>query len=289
MKKLCLGNGAILLAGMSLIILLGISACSSSSTVSLPTLTPPITPSITPVIQYVNATITEVGSPISGANVNVYTHIYETGDVGATTNVIYYYDVQPPTTPDVPAYTASGTYQAMDQLSQPSVWKNVPAGRHTFSAQIVLKNNTPLNPPETSQCVIDVPPVSMKAPEIRIMSIQVSVPVVNNAPSLPIAPFQVEVDSDVSNIMLADDKIGQANVAGEGHIIYYLNVDPPTVAGQPAVTASGTFKATTEAYNVWENVPAGENVFSLQIVNNDNTPLDPPVVGQIIVTLTLKE
>ena len=41
------------------------------------------------------------------------------------------------------------------------------------------------------------------------------------------------------------DKLGQANVSGEGHIHYFMDVDAPTDPSKPAVTAAGTYAATT--------------------------------------------
>jgi hypothetical protein len=42
----------------------------------------------------------------------------------------------------------------------------------------------------------------------------------------------------VSNFNVVD-KQGQANVAGEGHLHFYLDVDAPTAPGQPAIPAGG--------------------------------------------------
>ncbi len=75
--------------------------------------------------------------------------------------------------------------------------------------------------------------------------------------------------------MAADTK--QANKAKEGHVIYYLDVSAPLKAVTPATTAPGTFVASTETSYTWRNVPPGEHVFTVQLVNNDNTPLLPPV------------
>ncbi len=89
----------------------------------------------------------------------------------------------------------------------------------------------------------------------------------------------------VSNFNLVN-KLGQANVAGEGHIHYFMDVDPPTAPGQPAFTAAGTYAATTSTSYTWLNVPAGTHKFSVELVNNDHTPLTPPVVASVTVTVS---
>ncbi len=74
-------------------------------------------------------------------------------------------------------------------------------------------------------------------------------------------------------------------VSGEGHIHYYLDVDIPTTPGQPAVTEPGTYKATPDTSVTWENVALGEHTFGVQLVNNNHTPLDPPVTAAVMVTV----
>ena len=72
----------------------------------------------------------------------------------------------------------------------------------------------------------------------------------------------------VSNFNLVD-KQGQAAVPGEGHIIYYMDVTPPGTA------AAGTYAASINTSYTWHNVSPGIHFFSVQLVNNDDTPLNP--------------
>ena len=81
------------------------------------------------------------------------------------------------------------------------------------------------------------------------------------------------------------DKLGQANVAGEGHIHYFLDAVPPTEQGQPAITSPGTYVPTVNTSYTWQNVAIGEHTLGVELVNNDHTPLNPPVVSVIHVTL----
>lgn len=76
----------------------------------------------------------------------------------------------------------------------------------------------------------------------------------------------------------------QANKANEGHAIYYLDVTAPINSGEPAMTAPGTYTISSETKYVWTNLQPGQHVFSVQLVNNDNTPLLPPVVVRANVT-----
>lgn len=88
----------------------------------------------------------------------------------------------------------------------------------------------------------------------------------------------------VSNFNIAN-KIGQPNVQGEGHLIYYLDVTPPVTEGLPAVTSAGTYAEIADTSYTWQNVKAGSHFISIQLVNNDDTPLNPPVTWTEIVVV----
>jgi plastocyanin len=99
-------------------------------------------------------------------------------------------------------------------------------------------------------------------------------------------PGDVTVTVEVSNFKVVD-KQGQANVPGEGHIHYYLDIDAPTTPGQPAVPPSGSIWAqVADTSYTFTNVAAGNHAISVELVNNDHTPLDPPVVRKITVTVS---
>ena len=92
--------------------------------------------------------------------------------------VIYYYDVIPPTEKGKPAFTGAGTYMDSPQLADvPAVWKNVPPGIHTFSAQLVNKDYTPLDPPVIAQSTVVVPEAITTLPALQSMTVQSSPPV----------------------------------------------------------------------------------------------------------------
>ncbi len=100
----------------------------------------------------------------------------------------------------------------------------------------------------------------------------------------------VQIDADVTVTVQVTglklvDKAGQANVAGEGHLIFYLDVVPPTNAGQTALTAAGTYAVTSGTSYLWPNLVDGVHQLAVELVNNDNTPLNPPAVDQISISV----
>ena len=95
----------------------------------------------------------------------------------------------------------------------------------------------------------------------------------------------ITVSVAVSNFRLTD-KLGQPVVPGEGHIHYFLDVVPPVVPGQPATTAPGTFVPTVATSHTWNNITPGTHILSVELVNNDHTPLEPPVVASVSVNVS---
>jgi hypothetical protein len=272
--------------GLFVIFLLVLTACTPAE----PATSSEPVPAFPPVISYVDTYVTEAGSS-TGANVNFFVRIPENPGT-STVHIVYYYDVTPPTTLGQPAYTAPGTYVVRVPIEESVIWKDVPPGMHTFSAQLVKpEDDTPFAPPIIAQSIVVVPPMEGKTPQIKIMSVQVPLPIpdsITEPTREPISQLTVEVNSAYHFIKLNHDNIGKQNVPGEGHIIYYLDVEPPVIQGQSATTDPGTFQSSTEDFHLWENVSPGRHIFSVQLVNNDNTPLDPVVMCQTIVTIPSK-
>ncbi|MGA9097628.1 MAG: hypothetical protein WB392_01705 [Methanotrichaceae archaeon] len=86
----------------------------------------------------------------------------------------------------------------------------------------------------------------------------------------------VTIMVNVTNFKLVN-KLGQANVAGEGHVHYYIDVAVPKTPGKPATTAIGTFAPTPNTTWTWPNVMPGKHNFSVQLANNDHIPVIPLV------------
>lgn len=99
-----------------------------------------------------------------------------------------------------------------------------------------------------------------------------------------VAAGNVTISVEVMNFSLAD-KFGQENVAKEGHIHYYMDTPVPTEPGKPAISAPGTYLPSVEIAHTWQDVTPGQHNFSVQLVNNDHTPLDPPAVSSVNVTV----
>lgn len=95
----------------------------------------------------------------------------------------------------------------------------------------------------------------------------------------------ITVTVQVSNFNLVD-KLGQANAPDQGHIHYFMDVDAPITPGKPAVTPAGTYAATAATSYAWPNVTPGTHTFSVELVNNDHTPLIPEVVDEVTITVS---
>jgi hypothetical protein len=92
----------------------------------------------------------------------------------------------------------------------------------------------------------------------------------------------VTVSVEVTGFALAPP--GGPNRQGTGHLVYYRDVPPKTVRGETALTAPGTCDTSSETTYRWESVAPGTHTFSVQLVNADTTPLDPPAIDAVDVT-----
>jgi len=112
-----------------------------------------------------------------------------------------------------------------------------------------------------------------------------SVKIVEPAEGATLNAGDIKVAVEVKKFDIVD-KIDQQAKDGEGHVHYYLDVgEIPTKDGEPAVTRQGTYHAQATKEYVWPNVSAGEHTFAVQLANNDHTPLRPPVIAQVTVTV----
>ncbi len=85
----------------------------------------------------------------------------------------------------------------------------------------------------------------------------------------------LSVQAEVLNLRLAAP--GKALVAGEGHVFFSLDSEPPTVAGT-AVAVSGQSVVSTDGRATFANVTPGAHTVWAELVNDDGTPLVPAVV-----------
>ena len=99
-----------------------------------------------------------------------------------------------------------------------------------------------------------------------------------------ISAGDIEVRVFLQNFTITENS-GVPNKPNTGHVIYYLDVDAPLTYGTAATTAPGTYAISTSTSFTWKNVPVGEHTFTVQLVNNDNTPLLPPTAVRANVTV----
>jgi hypothetical protein len=190
-------------------------------------------------------------------------------------HIHFYLDVAAPTTPGQVAIPASGTWAHVATLTY--TFSNVAAGSHTIAVELVNNDHTPLVPPAVDTITINV----TGAPAAAAPSISITSP--TNGANLTAGNIPVTVSVSNFNVV---DKQGQANVQGEGHIHFYLDVAAPTTPGQAAIPASGTWAHVATTTYTFNNVGAGSHTIAVELVNNDHTPLVPPVIDNITVNVT---
>jgi plastocyanin len=313
--KTIVHSGKIILVLSMILAALLLAACSSSPTITIPATIPPATqpaattppvttipPVTTPAATTPAATTPVAATPVatnppaqsptlqivepgSGnrfsignlsitVKVDNFTLVNQLGkaNVAGQGHIHYFMDVDAPTTPGKPAVTAAGTFVPTTDTSY--TWTNVGGGSHKFSVELVNNDHTPLSPPVVQNISILVIP-EIGPPGMVILSPRDGSIV--NGPD-------VTVSVQASNFNLAD-KLGQAVKPREGHLHYFIDVEAPTTAGQPAVTAAGTYAATAADSYTWKSVSQGMHTFSAELINNDHTPLSPPVVAKIMVNV----
>jgi hypothetical protein len=93
----------------------------------------------------------------------------------------------------------------------------------------------------------------------------------------------VTVTMEVRNFSLVYG-VGRPVTPREGHIICFKDVIPRTEPGIPATTQPGTFQISYQTSCTWYNVTQDTHTFSVELVNNDDTPLVPAVIDAVDVT-----
>jgi len=184
-------------------------------------------------------------------------------------HIIYYIDTPVPVYYDHLAISGAGTYAVSDKLSH--TWSGVTPGEHTFSAQLVKGDNTPLPSPVVNTVKLHV------APPKGDPKLSISLP--KSGDSLTPGPVYIGVMT--KNFILSGAHIGATNRTGEGHLIYYIDEEPPVDPGAPALTETSVVSVKTD--HIWRDVKAGTHTLYVQLVNNDDTPLKTPVVASVTV------
>lgn len=97
----------------------------------------------------------------------------------------------------------------------------------------------------------------------------------------------VAVTIQVQNFSIVD-KQGQANVAGQGHVHYYLDVSLiPSDPTKPAIPAdaNATWAHVAVSSYTFTNVSPGMHTIAVQLANNDHTPVIPLASSTVMVTV----
>ena len=257
-----------------------VSGCKSTPGVTTPspTTTPPVTTAAAPTI-----TITSPGGGVIPVPGNVTVTVQVTNStlvekqgqpkVPGEGHIHYYLDVDAPTTPNQPAVPPSGSWAHTADTSY--TFTNVTGGQHKISVELVNNDHTPLVPPVVATVNFLV------LQEIGPPNLVIATP--RDGETLAAGDITVTIQATNFNIV---DKQGQTNVAREGHVHYYLDVDAPTTPGQPAIPPSGVWAHVAASSYTFANVAPGTHTISVELVNNDHTPLEPAVVKKITINVS---
>jgi plastocyanin len=84
------------------------------------------------------------------------------------------------------------------------------------------------------------------------------------------------------------DKQGQPSIPGQGHVHFYMDVSPiptdPTKLAIPTNASAAWAHVSGNTYT-FTNVPPGMHTFTVQLVNNDHTPVQPSAIAIVMVTV----
>jgi hypothetical protein len=126
------------------------------------------------------------------------------------------------------------------------------------------------------------------------------VPVPGSSPVVQITqPSDQAVVNGVLNIMVTFsnfamvDANGAENADGQGHMTFcILDADPVNQSQEETplpppfvITGGGSCAFTSGSFVLQDNLPAGNYQLKAELVNNDGTELDTPVIDTIFVTV----
>jgi hypothetical protein len=185
----------------------------------------------------------------------------------------YFLDVDAPTILHYPVDAPTGTWTSSAATSY--TWHNVGRGSHTISVELVNNDDSPLDPPVVSTMVVTVVP-ELGTPQAVILSPR-------DGASLSTGNVTVSIEVDDFNLV---EQPSDPPVSNEGHLLYFFDVEAPTNPGDPALTDNDTYASDTATSHDWSNVAPGRHIFSIELVNDDNTPLTPAVVASISITVS---
>jgi hypothetical protein len=227
--------------------------------------------------------------------------------------VMFFADVTPAIKAN--SMVISNPSSAIGVVANSFTWTNVQPGWHILSTELVNNDGTSLNTPAIASVIVNVPVAgSALMPQItsittRIMmngatptatptatatptTTETAIPTETatatptttetTTPQAGAASITVSIQSANFNIVAME---GQPAVPGEGHIHFFLDAIPPTFPFQLSISSNGTSTPTENTSWTWMNVLPGVHLLTAELVNNDETSLNPPIVAATLVTV----
>lgn len=131
----------------------------------------------------------------------------------------------------------------------------------------------PVTTPPVTQPPVTQPPVT-QPPATQSAKLQITSPAAGAANASP----DLAVAVQTTNFQIVNAP-GGPNVAGQGHLSYWLDTNP---ASDPA--APGAQQAFQSSFSVGGVVTPGAHNLFIELRNNDGTPLNPRVIAQATFT-----
>lgn len=102
----------------------------------------------------------------------------------------------------------------------------------------------------------------------------------------------LSITVDFSNFAMVDPN-GADNIVGQGHLDFcILNAAPDTQSTQSGlvpptfvISGGGSCAMTAGSYVLENNLAPGDYQLKAELVNNDDTELNPPVIDTILITV----
>ena len=97
----------------------------------------------------------------------------------------------------------------------------------------------------------------------------------------------VTVEVEVTDFTLVPPTGTDAN-PGEGHIIYYLDMEPVFIPGEPAIPTDpeAIYAASDQLTHTFEDVAPGPHDVTVLLVHDNDVPVFPPAIDKVSFTVT---
>lgn len=137
--------------------------------------------------------------------------------------------------------------------------EDLPPGDHMMKVELVNNDHSPLIPPAYDMA------------EFTIVDMVPSIEVVSPMDDSILYKNSLHLEVSIEDLEMNASAIGGENMVGEGHYHIYIN--------------DGLVGPFTDTMVMLEDLPAGDHVLKVQLVNNDHTPIIPEVMDMIEFTI----